>query len=265
MARIDRILNRSLAVAAACLLLSACAGTSPLDDLADATPTGPAFTQQLFKNYAFLANSFAAAPSSGSFDTEGMATIFDGGGNPLAEAFATKALIAAKGVDPEPEPSMDSESASARARLIRDLETTKQRFAVDAARAQTDYDCWMLNGTVDSQQRAARQCRASFANTILRLEHDMRPVAAAAPAPMAVAAPAPGYAVYFGFDEWTLTAEAMATITSTIDSARTGRQSHIAIVGHTDTAGATDYNEKLSVKRADVVRDVMVQMGARPA
>ena len=36
------------------------------------------------------------------------------------------------------------------------------------------------------------------------------------------------------------------------------------LVGHTDTSGSAAYNQGLSVKRADVVKDVMVEMGARP-
>jgi OmpA-OmpF porin, OOP family len=266
MPRTDRILNRSFAVMALTLAgfaLAACTTTSSLDELATATPAGSAFVQQLFKNYSYLANSFGGA--SGGFDTDGISSIFDESGDngTLAEAFATKALIAAKGVAPDPEPSMDGESATARARLVRDLEGTKDRYPAEAARAQTDFDCWMLNKTVESQRAASEQCRASFTNSIARLEHGVRPVAAAAPAPAATA-PSAAYTAYFGFDSWTLTAEDLATISSAIDAARSGRQSGITIVGHTDTAGSAAYNQTLSVRRADVVKDVMVQMGARP-
>ena len=36
------------------------------------------------------------------------------------------------------------------------------------------------------------------------------------------------------------------------------------MVGHTDTSGTPGYNQALSVRRANVVKDVLVQMGARP-
>ena len=42
-------------MATAGLSLSACVSTSSLDDLTNASPTGSAFTQQLFRNYSFLA------------------------------------------------------------------------------------------------------------------------------------------------------------------------------------------------------------------
>lgn len=77
------------------------------------------------------------------------------------------------------------------------------------------------------------------------------------------AAPA-DFTVYFDFDSWTLTAEALTILTQAIDTARAGGQSHINIVGHTDTAGPTDYNQRLSERRANVVKEVLVQMGARP-
>ena len=79
----------------------------------------------------------------------------------------------------------------------------------------------------------------------------------------ATAATAADYTVYFDFDSWTLTAEALTVLTQAIDSARTGGQTRINIVGHTDTSGDTGYNQGLSVRRANVVKEVLVQMGAR--
>jgi len=252
------IVNRSSALAAlllAALALGGCGTTASRDALADAGPAGSPFTQQLFKNYSYLANSFGPA-TGGGFDTDGVATIFDTGGDTdtLAEAFATKALIASKGTDPDPEPSMDADSAGARSRLIQDLVAGKERYPIDAARAQTDFDCWMLNATVDSQRAASEVCHGSFLHSIARLEHApprLSEAPAAPPAP--AAAPSANYTVYFDFDSWTLTGEALSTITDAVNAARAGRQSRITIVGHTDTAGAAGYNQRLSLKRADVV------------
>jgi outer membrane protein OmpA-like peptidoglycan-associated protein/outer membrane murein-binding lipoprotein Lpp len=259
-----RFLNRlatGLMLAMGGLALAGCASTSSLDQLAGATPTGSAFTQQLFRNYAFLANSFGSAGSS-DFDSDGVLTVFDGGGDTdaLAEAFATKALIAARGSEPEPEPSIDGDSATARERLIGALGQSKDRFPVDAARAQTDFDCWMLNSAVDSQASAAAQCRMSFDRSIARLEHDSRPVMAP-PAP--AAAPPTDYTVYFDFNSWTLSGEQLGVLQKAIATARAGGQSRITVVGHTDTSGAANYNQKLSVKRANVVTETLVDMGAR--
>jgi OOP family OmpA-OmpF porin len=257
----QRFFNRGLALAIAAFALGACASTSSLDDLANTTPSGSPFTQQLFKNYAYLANSFGGGADA---DTDGVSSMFDDGTNSdLAEAFATKALIAARGTEPAPEPSTDDASSQARSRLMAALAQGKDHFPVDAARAQTDYDCWMLNATVESQAAAAASCRDSFGQSIGRLEADLHP-APPPPPPAPAPAAAANYTVYFDFDSWTLSGEQLAVLQSAINAARTGQQTHITIVGHTDTSGSADYNQGLSVKRANVVKDVLVQMGARP-
>ncbi|MEJ0042539.1 MAG: OmpA family protein [Rhizomicrobium sp.] len=254
------IVNRlaaGLVLAATALVLAACVSTSSLDQLATATPTGSAFTQALFKNYAFLANSL----SGGSDTDDDVFTLFGGGDRAdLAEAFATKAMIAANGTEVEPEPGFDGESLAARDRLLRALAAGKDRFPADAARAQTTFDCWMLNRTVDSQADAAAQCHSSFDGALARLESEIRPpVAAPAPPPV----PVSNYTVYFDFDSWTLTGEQLTVLQQAITTARAGGQSHITVVGHTDTSGSAAYNQALSVKRANVVTETLVDMGAR--
>jgi ABC-type glycerol-3-phosphate transport system substrate-binding protein len=171
----DRIVNRlatGALVAALGLTLCGCMSTSSLDQLGSATPSGSPFAQNLFKNYAYLARSFG--PSTNTSDG-GMFDFFGSGSetNDLAEVFATKALIAAKGVEVEPEPA-NGAAGSLRDRLVSALAAGKGRFAVDAARAQADFDCWMLNSSVSAQRGAAEQCHASFNSTLGRLEQDTR-------------------------------------------------------------------------------------------
>jgi OOP family OmpA-OmpF porin len=259
-----QFVNRTVAaitLAVAALVLSACASTDALDQLSTASPTGSAFVQALFKNYSFLANSLKDAAANG--DDDDFFTLFDDRGDTdtLAEAFALKAMIAANGSEPDPEPGFDGESQGARDRLLRALADGKDRFPVDAARAQTTFDCWMLNRTVQSQLAAADQCHAAFNNALARLEAELRPVAAPPPPPP-VAATA-DYTVYFNFDSWTLTGEQLTTLQNAINAARSGRQSRITVVGHTDTSGSAGYNQALSLKRANVVVETLVDMGAR--
>ena len=173
-----RILNRVAgggALMAAGLILSACLNASSLDQLANASPAGSPFQQSLFNNYAYLARSFGATPppSSGGMLDFGLFGSSDDT-NDLAQVFATKALIAAKGVDVEPEPANSEGAGALRGRLVQALASGKDRFSADAARAQADFDCWMLNSSVAGQQGAAQQCRASFNSTLTRFEQDMR-------------------------------------------------------------------------------------------
>lgn len=257
-----QFVNRAVAVLAlsvAALVLSACATTTALDQLETATPSGSAFTQALFHNYSFLAHSLRSA-RTGDDDVDPF-TLFDDGGNTdmLAEAFAAKAMIAASGTEPDPEPSFDDESAAARDRLLRALVDGKDRFPEDAARAQTTFDCWMLNRTVESQHAAAEQCHSQFMSAVTRLEAELHPAAPPPPPPPATA----DYTVYFDFDSWTLTGEQLTVLQKAISTARAGRQSRITVVGHTDTSGSAAYNQGLSVKRANVVVEALVDMGAR--
>src|SRR5204863_5924322 len=92
------------------------------------------------------------------------------------------------------------------------------------------------------------------------------PVPAPAPAPASAPAPAAApasFMVYFDFDSWTLKAEQLKVLDDVIATARSGGQANIVIVGHTDTSGSADYNQKLSVRRANVVVEALVTMGAR--
>ena len=83
------------------------------------------------------------------------------------------------------------------------------------------------------------------------------------PPPASTPTPAGDFTVYFEFDSWTLTAENLTVLTNVINTARAGGQSRINVVGHTDTSGSADYNQRLSVRRANVVVEALVNMGAR--
>ncbi len=266
----SRLLSRltgGFVLAMAVAALMGCVNETALDDLADAQPTGSAFSQALFQDYAYLARSFGSvgAAAGTSFDQEGSLTLteMDSDVGALANTFAAKALLAARDVNVEPEPGVDATSHTMRNRLIRALEQTRDKFPKQAARAQADYDCWRLNDAVVSQAGAAARCRRSFDSSLAVLENLVHPQVAAPVTP--VAAPSADYTAYFEFDSWSLTAEDLTVLTQAIATARAGGQSRIAVVGHTDTSGSNEYNQRLSEKRANVVKDVLVQMGARPA
>ena len=270
---------------AASLALAGCVNYSALDDLKDAHPTGSAFDQALFKNYAFLARSFGdvGASSYTTFDQVGSISLAESDSDvaALANSFASKALQLTRGEVVDPVPGVDAKSHTMRDRLVRALVPGRDTYPRDAARAQADYDCWVLNAHVASQAHAAAQCQHSLDVTLTRLENEVRAEATApapdqtpatpsdktpAPPPQSSAAPKAqpaAYTVYFDFDSWTLTAEDMRVIQTAVDSARAGGQPKIVVVGHTDTSGNADYNLHLSVRRADVVRDVLVDLGAR--
>ena len=282
---------RPLGFAAAGTLALALAACSDLGFGGDETPTGSPFSQALYKDYSDLATQAAAAPapeSNSSFfdDPFGLVSMFSGSSNPndlLVTAFTDKAQLAQQGQEPAPETAPNDPAAqSLRGRLTRAVAAGKDRFPEQSARAQADYDCWVLDSAATGLAAAAQACRTALDGSLLALENSARPAPPAPPpiarapipqaAPVApIAAPPPppaapaDYTAYFNFDSWTLTAEDLTVITNVINTARTGGQSRITVVGHTDTSGAADYNQRLSVRRANVVAEALVDMGARRA
>ena len=275
---------------AAGLLLSGCVNFSALDDLKIASPpTGSRFDQALFQDYAFLARSFGdvGQASYTAFDQEGSMSLTETDNDiaALANAYASKALQLSRGDVADPEPSTDLQSHALRDRLVRALDPGRDAFPRDAARAQADYDCWILNATATSQARSAAACRASLDVTLTRLESEVHAIpqtpaasptaptpdmsapttpAPATPAPQSSSsAKTPTYTVAFAFDSETLTPGDMSVLQQAIADARAGGQPKIAVVGHTDTSGGEAYNLRLSVRRAGVVRDALVDLGAR--
>jgi outer membrane protein OmpA-like peptidoglycan-associated protein len=272
--------RRLTMLAAAALLAAGLAGCSMFDDGSSDDIAGTPFTQALNKDYLDLASqasSLPAEPSAeGSNFFDSLNPFSDGGDSSsdlLAKAFSAKAEMAASGTEPEPEAAPDQMAGGVRARLVRALAAGKDQFPEQAARAQSDYDCWVLYSTVPSAAAASQACKTSLDSSLLKLETAARPAPPPMAAPMAAPVPAPvpapaqasDFTVYFDFDSWTLKAEQLKVLTDVINAARSGGQTNITIVGHTDTSGSSEYNQALSVRRANVVVETLVDMGARRA
>ena len=264
-------------IAAASVLALGLAACSSDDEEAAGTP----FTQALNKDYTDLASQASSLPAEktdeGFFSSLNPFSSSDSSSDLLSKAFTTKAELANGGTEPEAEAAVGPAQATMRARLVRALAAGKDQFPEQAARAQADYDCWVLYGTVPAAGAASQACKTALDGSLPRLENAAHPMPAPAPAPVAppapVSAPAPApapapannFTVYFDFDSWTLKAEQLKVLDDVIATARSGGQANIVIVGHTDTSGSPEYNQKLSVKRANVVVEALVQMGARRA
>ena len=110
------------------------------------------------------------------------------------------------------------------------------------------------------------------------------PAAAAAPAPVAVAPAAPGapavtppapaplappaaskvtYAAdaFFDFDKYVLKPEGKAKLDDLVGKVKGVNLEVIIAVGHTDSIGTVEYNQKLSVRRAEAVKAYLVSKG----
>ena len=105
------------------------------------------------------------------------------------------------------------------------------------------------------------------------------PVVAAAPAPAPMAAPAPAPApkpapapvaaakvtyaadVLFDFDKYVVKPEGKAKLDDLVAKVKDIDLEVMIGVGHTDFIGAEDYNQKLSVRRAEAVKAYLVSKG----
>ena len=94
-------------------------------------------------------------------------------------------------------------------------------------------------------------------------------VAPPPPAPMPVAAPAPAparsYLVFFDWDKATLTVRAQQIIKEAADNSTRVQYTRIEVNGYTDTSGTPQYNQGLSVRRAQAVAAELVRDGVPSA
>jgi OOP family OmpA-OmpF porin len=67
--------------------------------------------------------------------------------------------------------------------------------------------------------------------------------------------------IYFDFDKATLTHMGQEVVKQVLAEARMFMPSAVAVIGYTDTAGGTDYNLALGLRRANRVRDALIAGG----
>jgi outer membrane protein OmpA-like peptidoglycan-associated protein len=86
---------------------------------------------------------------------------------------------------------------------------------------------------------------------------------APAPAPAVAAAPAPArtFLVFFDFNQSSLTDRARSVIAEAANAARTTQTTRIEVSGHTDTVGSAQYNQGLSMRRAESVAGELERRG----
>jgi len=86
------------------------------------------------------------------------------------------------------------------------------------------------------------------------------PAAQPAPAP----APARSYLVFFDWDKATLTDRARQIVKEAVDKSTRVQYTRIEVNGYTDTSGSHQYNQGLSLRRAQAVQAELVRDGVPP-
>ncbi len=73
--------------------------------------------------------------------------------------------------------------------------------------------------------------------------------------------PVRNFLVFFDFDKSTLTPRALDIVKEAATVFKAGQNSRVTCTGHTDTAGPANYNMALSLRRANSVKNALVQQG----
>lgn len=172
---------------------------------------------------------------------------------PDATRFARKGLASAAGERPLPERTGDWNLAYGEARLTdarKRLSALMARGAADiyprqAAQAQAAYDCWVEQMEEGWQKDHIAVCHDAFQAAVLGLERKL----------------GDPYRVSFAFNEYGLNRADRAIIRRLGQEALRQDAPVASVVGFADRSGRPEYNMALSLKRADAVRDVLLEAG----
>lgn len=86
---------------------------------------------------------------------------------------------------------------------------------------------------------------------------------APAPAPVAVSNVLSEYQINFAFDSSAIETEANGTLDRVAREIKQYNPSEVTVAGHTDTAGKSEYNQKLSERRALAVSEALTARGVQ--
>lgn len=244
---------------------------SEVEALNEVQAVGSPFTKHLASEYRDFAN----------FELDEM---FD---YPDALHFARKGLAAANGEVVMPEPVSDwnllpehmEELSTARGRLIVAFDLGAREVAPQqAAIAQARFDCWIEQQEENWQATDILSCKNQYLDAIAALEGMIQPAPAPAPqqfmepvtpVPMAPTEPLKPeeamYLVFFDFDKHSVGAGGQNVLDAVAEEVKSRSLNVVKVVGHTDSSGPNSYNNRLAMKRANAVRDGLIERGVDPA
>lgn len=247
-------------MAGVALLAGACSDARLIDSVEGMKPTEKGFKSNLHHQYVTLAK-----------------VELDEGDHFDAGFFARRAEAAAMGKDVDPDSLWDRSYSDKNAAKVH-AERGRLVYALDsggrakhpgiAARAQTQFDCWVQELEENTQPADIKKCRNGYDVAIKALEDGMMeapvmkkpaaPKPAPAPAPKAMPSKGP-FVIYFEFDSDEVKgAEAGVTLIKAARSIAANKATSVVVVGHTDSAGRDAYNQKLALRRAENVREALI-------
>ncbi len=134
------------------------------------------------------------------------------------------------------------------------------------AQAQAHYD-WLIDETFQDTPPAQVDEEDKIAADFVKFLTECKGVQPVEPVQESKAEPAGAteWVVYFGWDQYNLTAEAQSAIDTVVSTLQSAAGKALSVVGYTDTSGGNAYNQRLSVKRANEVVTALRNRGANVA
>lgn len=225
--------------------LTACGsfeGQGHVDELNAKKLDGKSFDMHLAKEYRDLAN----------FEWNKMLDYKDG--NNYAEkgldASAHKLVLPEDPKDWNLPDDEKKEIYSAHRKLLEFLTADAgSKMPHQAALAQTKFDCWVEQQHENWQFKDIAKCREGFYDALNELKKNVDITYR--------------YMIFFKMDSIHLNSRDKAKLDIVIEDMDRGYLDTIHIKGHTDTVASMKYNDKLSLKRAEVLKDYMVSKGVK--
>lgn len=236
-------------VIAATALLGACGGLE-LGTAQKTSPTGDAFSKALYKEYIALSKDEYGEGDYEDSDVFAMRAIAAAGGKPTAP----------EAPNARPQPKKPGKLiAKAHPRLVKALAGPSAKAnPAAAARAQAMYECWAQEQEEGTQQDHIDRCRIQFFIALAKIEGKVAMKAKAKPkgklSPLT-------FLVYFGFNSTTLDTTANSVLGTASDVIKDTKPKVVSVTGHTDRAGASNYNSALAEKRANIVAGALTKLG----
>ncbi|WP_157231146.1 OmpA family protein [Kiloniella laminariae] len=102
------------------------------------------------------------------------------------------------------------------------------------------------------RQKAPKKARELEAETVAKLTAETE--AAQPPKPL-------NFVFFFGFDSTELTGDSDVIFARVLENIKSRETVDISLIGHTDSTGSVEYNRELGLKRADKLRQQLVDNG----
>lgn len=204
-----------------------------------------------------------------------------------SKVFARKAVQSAKGKHPLPEtlsqwkiksddPTHETLKAS-HERLTRALKRGARVLSPAlAARAQTTFDCWLVDHKQNTKDGQGSVCQNRHQNLIAELEQRLQdipkppridqevkqtPQIATSSLSNKIAGDPIVFSVYFDLNQSSLNDFAYSTLDIVLEEIRFNPSAIIELTGYTDRSGSIAYNQKLAQKRTDTVQAYLISNG----